>query len=205
VTPREAIRDARRGDFVLRFLVPPEWPDGSFDARVTVVHAGGKLEERSVPIRVDTTPAALAVLSAPSRARPGEVVRVSVKPALAAMRIPALAGHPGGLGNALKGAMEVKEVLVRAPWGEIARAELAGAAGVWTAELRVPEDGALGKGELELVASDAAGNVSRRRIPLVIGEPLEAGVGRAGGLGVLAGLLLAVACGLAFQHGRRGA
>jgi len=207
--PREAVRDPRRGDFVLRFLVPTQWPDGSFDARVTVVHPGGGLEERTVPIRVDTTPAALAVLSAPARARPGELLRISVKPALPAARLAALGGRPGGLGNALKGAMEVKEVLVRAPWGEIARAELQGAAGVWTAELHVPADGAEGDGELELVASDAAGNVSRRRIPLAVGAPLGDAVpaatqgGGTVGIGILAALLLSIACGLALLRGPR--
>ena len=45
---------------------------------------------------------------------------------------------PGGIGAALKSAMDVKEILVRAPWGEIARAKLDGPLGVYRATLHVP-------------------------------------------------------------------
>ncbi|HYG68675.1 MAG TPA: hypothetical protein VD838_13485, partial [Anaeromyxobacteraceae bacterium] len=166
--PREAVRDPVHGDWVLRFLVPPAWPDGSWDARITIVHASGAREERVAPIRVDTTAAAIAVLSAPERARPGESVRLVLKPALPLAGVPALLGREGGIGNALKGAMEVKEVLVRAPWGETVRARMDGPLGAWVADLRVPGDAAAGEGTLELVASDAAGNVSRRRVPLAV-------------------------------------
>jgi len=191
--PREAIRDERRGDFVLRFLVPPGFPDGSYEARIRILRADGSAEERRAPIRVDTTAAALAVLSAPTQVRPGERFQLALKPALPAARLPALAGHPGGFGNALKGAMEVKEVLVRAPWGEIASARLEGAAGIWRTELRAPDEGAAGAGELELVASDAAGNVTRRRIPITVGVGHGPAAGRAEGLGLVAALLLLTA------------
>ncbi|ABS28314.1 Vault protein inter-alpha-trypsin domain protein [Anaeromyxobacter sp. Fw109-5] len=165
---REAIRDPARGDFVLRFLVPPAWPDGSYDARVTIRHEDGRREERVAPIRVDTTPAAVAVLAAPATAAPGETVRLALKPALPVAWLPELARRPGGLGNAVKGAMEVKEVLVRAPWGERARARMEGPLGAWVAELHVPVAARAGAAGLEVVASDAAGNVSRRRLTLAV-------------------------------------
>jgi Ca-activated chloride channel family protein len=166
--PREAIRDEARSDWVLRFLVPAGWPDGSWDARVTIVHEGGRLEERSAPIRVDTDAAAIVVVAAPSAAARGDEVRIAMKPALPLGRVPALAERPGGLAAAVKGAIEVKEILVRSPWGEVARARLEGPLGVHVAVLRDPHDAPEGSGELELAASDAAGNVSRRRIPLEI-------------------------------------
>jgi Ca-activated chloride channel family protein len=165
---REAIRDESRGDWVLRFLVPPAWPDGSWDATVRILHADGRVEERAAPIRVDTTPSAVAVLAAPAAAARGEELRLVVKPALPLGRLASLNGREGGLASAVKGAMEVKEVLVRAPWGEVARARIEGPLGVWVASLRVPHDAREGEGELELVASDAAGNVSRRRVPLQV-------------------------------------
>jgi len=194
--PRDAIRDGRRGDWVLRFLVPPGWPDGSWDARITVVHADGHVEERTAAIRVDTTAAAIAVVAAPASAGPGEEVRLALKPALPLARLGGLTGRQGGIGHALKGAMEVKEVLVRAPWGEVVRAPLAGPLGLYAAVLRVPADAAPGEIELEVVASDAAGNVTRRRVPLAIragpaprGGPVAyAGVG---GVAVFAAVLLA--------------
>ncbi len=166
--PRDAIRDAARGDWVLRFLVPPGWPDGSWDARITVVHGDGRLEERTAAIRVDTTAAAIAVVAAPASARPGDEVRIALKPALPISRLPALSRRPGGPVTALAGAMEVKEVLVRAPWGEIARAEMEGPLGVWAAVLHVPTSAEAGDVALEVVASDAAGNVSRRTVALAL-------------------------------------
>jgi hypothetical protein len=204
---REAIRDDRRGDWVLRFLVPSGWPDGSWEARVAVVHAGGRVEERTVPIRVDTTPAAIAVVAAPARAAPGEEVRLALKPALPAARLAGLAGRPGGLGNALKGAMEVKEVLVRAPWGEVIRAALEGPLGVYQAALRVPRDAAEGPVELEIVASDAAGNVSRRTVPLRVergGTPAPAAYASAASAAVFAAVLLAaIALAIVLRRRRR--
>jgi Ca-activated chloride channel family protein len=202
---REAIRDERRGDWVLRFLVPPGWPDGSWDARVTIVHAGGELEERLAPIRVDTTPAAIAVVAAPARAAPGDEVRLALKPALPAARLAGLGGRTGGLANAVKGAMEVKEVLVRAPWGEVVRASMEGPLGVYEAALRIPLDAAEGAVELEIAASDAAGNVSRRTVPLVIGVPASPGptaYAGAGGAAASASVLVAALV-LAFVLRRR--
>jgi hypothetical protein len=73
--------------------------------------------------------------------------------------------------------MEVTEILVRAPWGEIARARMDGPLGVWVATLRVPADATAGRAKLEIVASDAAGNVSRRTVALSIrgSVPVRAG------------------------------
>jgi hypothetical protein len=170
---------------VLRFLVPPSWPDGSYDAHVTVVHGDGRTEERTSPIRVDTTPAAIAVLSATASARPGGAVRLLLKPALAASRLPALVREAGGLGNALKGAMEVKEVLVRAPWGEVVRARMEGPLGAWAAVLHVPDGAAPGTASLEVVASDAAGNVSRRGLDVEILSPFAPRALQASLLGAL--------------------
>jgi Ca-activated chloride channel family protein len=165
---REAVRDEARADWVLRFLVPPGWPDGSWDAKVRIVHAGGRVEERTAPIRVDTTAASIAVVAAPAAAAPGEEVRLVLKPSLPLARLPGLAEREGGLASAVKGAMEVKEVLVRAPWGEVARARLEGPLGLWVASVHVPDEAGEGEGELEIAASDAAGNVSRRRVPLAV-------------------------------------
>ncbi|WP_242361914.1 VIT and VWA domain-containing protein, partial [Anaeromyxobacter sp. SG17] len=201
--PREAIRDPLRGDFVLRFLVPPAWPDGSYDARITIRHADGRREERTAPIRVDTTPASIAVLSAPATAAPGEAIRLALKPSLAVSRLPALSRRPGGLANAVKGAMEVKEVLVRAPWGELARARMEGPLGAWVAELHVPAGAGAGAADLEVVASDAAGNVSRRRVALTLlplpppGAPDAAGPMLLAGAGAGLALLALGAAGLA--------
>lgn len=173
---RDAVRDPATGDWVLRFLVPSGLPDGSYQARVTLFHQGGRREERTAPIRVDTTPAAVAVLSA-SDLEPGQVVHLAMKPALPLWRAAAAAGAPGGTGNAWKGAMEVKEILVRAPWGEVARARMEGPLGTWRAGLTVPHHWH-GPARLEIVASDAAGNVSRRSYDLVAagGPPALQGI-----------------------------
>jgi Ca-activated chloride channel family protein len=205
--PRDAVRDARRGDFVLRFLVPPGWPDGSFDARVTVVHADGHREERTAPIRVDTTAAAVAVVAAPASVRPGEPLRLALKPALPLSLLPSLASRPGGAANAVKGAMEVKEVLVRAPWGEVVRARMEGPLGVWVALLQVPGDAADGVAELEVVASDAAGNVSRRRVAVRVREEPRgapaAYAGMGGAVAFAAVLVAALLAGVALRRRRR--
>ena len=204
--PREAVKDARRGDFVLRFLVPAGWPEGSYDARVTIVRAGGALEERIAPIRVDRTAAPLAILAAPGAARPGELLRIAVKPALPLARAAGLAGRPGGIANALKGAMEVKEVLVRAPWGEVARARMEGPLGAYVAALRVPEGAAPGVARLELVAADAAGNVSRRGLDVAIAPPGGEGarLASAGAAPLALALGVAAALGLAGLAQARG-
>jgi Ca-activated chloride channel family protein len=192
---REAIRDDARGDWVLRFLVPPGWPDGSWNARVTITYADGNVEERTAAIRVDTTPAAVSVLAAPAAAARGEQVRLALKPALPVARLMGVGGRSGGLGNAVKGAMEVKEILVRAPWGEVARARMEGPLGVYEAVLRVPHDALEGEAQLEVVASDAAGNVSRRRVPLRIlaapsGRERAVAYASAGGVAVVAAVVL---------------
>ncbi len=204
--PRDAIRDDARGDWVLRFLVPPGWPDGSYDARISIARAGGAVEERVAPIRVDTTPAAIVVIAAPASARRGAAVRLAVKPALPLARLVDVAGRPGGIGNALKGAMEVKEVLVRAPWGEVVRARMDGPLGVYVADLRVPPDAAEGPAAIEVAASDAAGNVSRRRVPIAVragGAPADAAVAYAGMGGLLAFTAVVLAAALAAVMLRR--
>ncbi|MGI5860870.1 MAG: VIT and vWA domain-containing protein [Myxococcales bacterium] len=179
--PREALFDPTSGDFVLRFLVPPGWPDGSFAARIALRHDDGREEVQTAPIRVDTTPASVAVIGAPDSVRPGEALRLEIKPALALARLAQLAtkDSPGGLGDALKGAMEVKEVLVRAPWGEIATAKMEGLLGAYVAELKVPEGWKDGAAKLEIAASDAAGNVTRRFYEVRVGEPERGFLGTA--------------------------
>jgi hypothetical protein len=158
---------------------------------------------------VDTTPAAVAVVAAPASAARGEQVRLVLKPALPLARVPDLAARPGGVGNAVKGAMEAKELLVRAPWGEVVRAQLDGPLGLYVATLRVPADGAIGEGELEVVASDAAGNVSRRRVALVVTEAPAAGavaraaVGVGGALAFAAVVLAAFVAAAVLRRRRR--
>jgi Ca-activated chloride channel family protein len=185
--PRDAIRDAARGDWVLRFLVPPGLPDGSYTARVELTHRDGRVEERAAIVRVDTTPAAVAVLDA-SPLRPGERLWVAMKPALPLGRAAAALASPSTAGDALKAAMEVKEILVRAPWGELARARMEGPIGTWRADLHTPATWT-GPARLEIVASDAAGNVSRRHLDLSPDAPLP------GWMAGLTALLLLAAIG----------
>lgn len=209
--PREAVRDLAAGDHVLRFLVPSAWPDGSYGARVAILHRGGRVEERVAPLRVDTTPAAVAVLSAPAAARPGDELRLALKPAFPLASLRDLSGRAGGLAHAVKGAMEVKEILVRAPWGEVDRARMEGPLGAYVAVLSVPAGTIPGPVELEVVASDAAGNVSRRRVGLHVAaagpDPrvVQAGVGGALALGAAAGLLVLAATAAATRGRRRRA
>ncbi len=176
--PRLALFDPATGEFVLRFLVPPAWPDGSYEAQLAITRADGEVERRGVAIRVDTTAAAVAVLSVTPHAKPGGTLDVVLKPALPLPTVADLIGKrtPGGFGMALKGAMEVKEILVRAPWGEIARARMQGPLGTYVAQLKVPADWSEGSVKLEIVASDTAGNVSRRPLEVRIGGPVAAGV-----------------------------
>jgi Ca-activated chloride channel family protein len=197
---REATFDPASGDFVLRFLVPAGWPDGSWQARITLRHEDGHEQVQQAPIRVDTTPASVAVLSAPSSVRPGSMLRLELKPALAAKRLAELASSnsPGGLGDALRGAMEVKEILVRAPWGEVQPATMEGLAGVYVATLDVPEGWKEGPAQLEIAASDAAGNVTRRFYTVKIGSSV--GAAPLAFIGI-AGLCLALV-GIAWLKGR---
>ena len=185
--PLRAVWDAPAREFVARFLVPAGWPDGSWTARVTVAHRGVR-EERTVELHVDTRAAAIAVVSSPAAVHPGEAMTLALKPALplATIRDADVGGAPGGLGAALKSAMDVKEVLVRAPWGEVARARLDGPFGIYRATLHVPRDVARGQAELEVVAADTAGNVSRRALVVDVQSPSPV----AYGLGAL--LLLAL-------------
>jgi Ca-activated chloride channel family protein len=166
--PVEAVRDGR--DFVARFLVPPATPDGSYDGQVTIVHAGGRVETQSVAVRVDTTAAALAVVSQPPWVVSGQAFDVAFKPALPVGVVQqAIASRPpGGVAAALKSAIDVKDVLVRAPWGEIVRAEMQGPLGSYRATLHAPAALAPGNAQLEVVASDTAGNVSRRMLDLTV-------------------------------------
>ncbi|HET9597735.1 MAG TPA: VIT and VWA domain-containing protein, partial [Anaeromyxobacteraceae bacterium] len=157
-SPRAAVKDGK--GWALRFLVPPTVKDGTYQAEVTILHADGREELRTADIRVDTSAAAVAVLSAPSSVEAGGRIELRMKAALPLGRIPALARRPGGLASALKSEMELKDVLVRAPWGEVATARQEGGLGVWTATLDVPADAAPGPATLEIAASDGAGNVT---------------------------------------------
>jgi len=144
-----AVWDAPAGEHVARFLVPAGWPDGSWTARVTVDHAVGAREERTVEIHVDTRAAAVAIVSAPSTVHPGEAMQLAFKPALPFDAV-ADAFATSDAGAALKSAMDVKEILVRAPWGEVARARMDGPLGLYRATLHVPRLQAHGDAELEI-------------------------------------------------------
>ncbi len=194
--PREAVLDPESRSFVLRFLVPPGWPDGSYRARVLLAREDGRTEERVASIRVDTQPAAVAVLSATEMARPGDPLVVRMKPAVPLRVLARAAVAPGGAASAARSAMEVKEILVRAPWGEVARARMEGPIGAWEAELHVPRWSRAGEVRLEIVASDAAGNASRRTYDVTLGAPLLSGWTVAAGAGLLAGLLAGMAVAL---------
>jgi len=134
---------------------PSPWDDGPSGA--TIVLAGGQLVLNK-SLTIDAS------------ALPGGRIALAMKPALPLARAAGAAAGPGSAGDALKAAMEVKEILVRAPWGEIARARMEGPLGTWTAELRVPEGFRPGPARLEIVASDAAGNVSRRYLLVAVGD-----------------------------------
>jgi hypothetical protein len=202
--PVRAVWDAPTGEHVARFLVPAGWPDGSWTATVTIDHAAGARELRTVELHVDTHAAAVAVVSAPSTVHPGETMLLAFKPAISfdAVADALSTPMPGGAGAALKSAMDVKEILVRAPWGEVARAKMDGplgaSLGIWRATLHVPRLQARGDAELEVVACDTAGNVSRR--PLVVAVASASGASWAGGM-----LLLIAAFGGLFARRRRGA
>ena len=202
--PVRALWDAPSGEHVARFLVPAGWPDGSWTARVTIDQPAGARtvirEVRTVEIHVDTRAAAVAVVSAPATVHPGEAVQLAFKPALPLDAVAdALAtGAPGGAGAALKSAMDVKEILVRAPWGEVARARMDGPLGLYRATLHVPRLQARGDAELEVVACDTAGNVSRR--PLVVAVAPASAARWAGGM-----LLLIAMFGGWFARRRRDA
>jgi Ca-activated chloride channel homolog len=152
--PRDAAFDRASGEYVVRFLVPSAFPDGSYQVGIDVQHENGVVEHRTSPLRVDTTPSAVAVVSADPLMVPGKPYTLQLKPALALSELTLN-------GDALKAAMETKEVLVHAPWGETVLAQMKGPFGAYEATLHVPEKIA-GTVKLELVASDAAGNVSRR-------------------------------------------
>jgi Ca-activated chloride channel family protein len=193
--PLRAVWDAPAGEHVARFLVPAGWPDGSWTARVTVDHAAGAREQRTVEIHVDTHAAAVAVVSAPATVHPGEAMQLAFKPALPFDAV-ADAFATRDAGAALKSAMDVKEILVRAPWGEVARAKMDGPLGLYRATLHVPRLQAQGDAELEVVACDTAGNVSRR--PLVVAVAGTSAVRYAGGM-----ILLIAAFGQLFARRRR--
>jgi hypothetical protein len=170
--PRDAVLDETTRTWVLRFLVPPGVADGTYWARVTLLKRDGTVELRSAPIRIDTAPAAVAVLRAPDEVRPGEPMRLWLKPALPVSSAAAAVGRPGGAGSALRSAMEVKEIWVRAPWGEVARARMQGPIGAWEVELHPPAWLQQGPARLEIASADAAGNVSRRYYDLGAVTPL---------------------------------
>lgn len=188
---RDAEWDARSGEFVLRFLVPSGWPDGSYDAQIAVQHLDGRVEQRTAPIRVDTAAPAVQ-LTRSERPRAGERFELRFKPTLSLTRAAALAtaGRQGGAAEALKAEIDVKEVLVRAPWGEIATARMEGALGEYVASLSVPSAWPDGNLELEIVASDAAGNVRRSVLPMPLGAVTPGWVYQ---LGIASLLLAAIA------------
>jgi Ca-activated chloride channel homolog len=198
--PVRAVWDAPAGEHVARFLVPAGWPDGSWTARVIIDHPAGAREERTVELHVDTRAAAVAVVSAPATVRPGEAMLLAFKPALPleAVADALSTPMPGGAGAALKSAMDVKEILVRAPWGEVARAKMDGPLGIYRATLHVPRLQARGDAELEVVACDTAGNVSRR--PLVVAVTPTSGASWAGGM-----ILLIAAFGRLFARRKKDA
>jgi hypothetical protein len=76
-----------------------------------------------------------------------------------------------------------------------------GPLGVWVATLRAPPDAAAATAHLEIVASDAAGNVSRRRVPVEIGPAAApAGPGAdAAGIAPLAALAVLALAALALS------
>ncbi len=191
--PRPAVLDEESGTWAMRFLVPSGVPDGTYQARVFLTRADGSTEERQAPIHVDTRPAPVAVLAAPGRVEPGHALALRLKPALPLAALPNVVAQPGSTADALQGAMEVKDILVRAPWGEVSKAHLHGALGTWIAELHVPPWAALGAAQLEIVSLDAAGNLSRRIQEVEIGPPpLPTWIGAAA-----AGLLAALGGGMA--------
>jgi hypothetical protein len=187
--PRLAVLDEDSGTWAVRFLVPSDVPDGTYQARVLLTHADGSTEERQASIHVDTHPAPIAVVAAPARVEPGRTLALRLEPALPLATLASAIAGPGKLAETLRGATDVKDILVRAPWGEVAKARQQGMLGSWTVELHVPPWAALGAARLEIVGMDAAGNVSRRSQEVEIGpSPLPAWIGATAG-GLLAALV----------------
>ncbi len=60
---------------------------------------------------MDTSPAPVAVLAAPTRVEPGRTLALRLEPALPLATLAGAVSRSGGIGEALKGAMEAKEVL----------------------------------------------------------------------------------------------
>jgi hypothetical protein len=103
--------------------------------------------------------------------------------------------------------MEVKEILVRAPWGEVAHARIEGPLGIWVAALHVPPGASPGAAALDVAAVDAAGNVGRTRVAVRVEAGTPPTAARAG-LGAVAmgfAAALAVLLGLAAAALRRRA
>ncbi|HEV8320539.1 MAG TPA: VIT domain-containing protein [Myxococcota bacterium] len=200
--PLTAVWDDGRGQWVARFLVPAAWPDGAYGLAVRVELKDGRVEERTATVKVDTSAAAVAVVSSPDALHAGETVTLGFKPAVGLGRMASAMAAAGGARaalEALKSLSEVKEMLVAAPWGEVALAAMDPATGVYHAALHVPAGTPAGAVLLEVVASDAAGNVSRRTLTLDVVEEgshaatLSAVVGSGAPRGLFSTLLVGLA------------
>ena len=100
----------------------------------------------------------------------------------------------------LKSEADVRDVVVEAPDGtEVVAVQEAGLAGFYRAEIRVPDDAALGDLTLAVAAADLAGNVGRSTVTLRVlppGRPVRAGLIPVSGLLIFA-FLASLGIGLA--------
>jgi hypothetical protein len=57
-----AVWDADANAWMVRFLIDKDTPDGEYQVRVTITHADGRIEVRSLPYTVDTLPPAIELV-----------------------------------------------------------------------------------------------------------------------------------------------
>jgi hypothetical protein len=171
LVPRQAVLDQGSATWAVRFLVPPEVADGRYLARLFLVHSDGSREERQTSIHVDTRAPPVAVLNTWAGAEPGHTLSLRLQPGLPLATLATAWSHPGNAVEVMKSAVETKEILVRAPWGEVSRARAEQSFAGWTADLHVPADAPPGAARIEVVGVDAAGNASHRFEDVRIGPP----------------------------------
>jgi len=172
-----AVWDEPRAQWVARFLVPATWPDGTYGLGVHVDLGGGHVAERTAVVKVDTSSAAVAVVSAPDAVSAGAPFTLVLKPAVGLTRMAgALGGAPDARGalESLKSLSDVKDIVVTAPWGESVSAEMDPSTGAYRVALTPPAGTRAGPAALEIVAADPAGNVSRRTLVVNVNGETDA-------------------------------
>ena len=143
----ERAAEAGRGAWMVRFLVPLDTAEGTYEATAQIVHRDGHLEQRTVRYTVDRTAPALVVATSRSTRHPGQVsVRVTAKPAR----------------GTAPGNVDLRRVELRAPDGTIVELR-ALRWGLFVGRLSVAP-GSVGR--LRVVGTDQALNQAVREVEL---------------------------------------